>query len=121
MKTMENLTNMLLSDRYQKENELRGRVWVLERIYAETIGGKPSVTIGKFVDSVGLHEAVETVATLVSRYLWDGRISIWVKDWAENQPDAWNTEAAREMRIGTDMIHLAHLNQLAEALMRISQ
>lgn len=125
MKTMENLREIIAENRndyFAFRDRKISNVRMLESIYADTLGGgKPSDVIGAFVDYVGLQEAVETVATLVNRHSWDGRISYWVKSWAEKQPNAWDEESAEKMHIGTDRIHMVHLNQLAEEIMKISQ
>ena len=125
MKTMENLREIIAENRndyFVFRDRKISNVRMLESIYADTLGGgKPSDVIGAFVDSVGLQEAVETIATLVNRHSWDGRISRWVKSWAENLPNAWDEESAEKMHIGTDRIHMVHLNQLAEEIMKISQ
>lgn len=125
MKTIENLREIIAENRndyFAFRDRKISNVRMLESIYADTLGGgKPSDVIGTFVDSVGLQEAVETVATLVNRHSWDGRISHWVKSWAENQPNAWDEESAKKMYICTDRIHMVHLNQLAEEIMKISQ
>ena len=124
MKTMENLREIIAENRndyFAFRDRKISNVRMLESIYADTLGGKPSDTIEKFIASVGLQEAVETIATLVNRHSRDGRISRWVKSWAENQPNAWDEESAEKMHIGTDRIHMVHLNQLAEEIMKISQ
>lgn len=76
----------------------------------------PEHTVKAFVDRVGLDLARFVIASLVNRSAWDGRIGSSVAAWAETVDGSLDEEAAREASIYTTM-HMAHLNQVAEAMM----
>ena len=76
----------------------------------------PEHTVKAFVDQVGYATARFVIASLVNRSAWDGRIYPNVSAWASEQ-DALDEEAARDAMIYTSM-HMAHLNQVAQAMMK---
>lgn len=95
---------------------MRENVKTLENVYGETITSTPAETVARFVKAVGYTAAVETIATLINRHAWDGRICNSVKAWAVTVEGAYDEEAAERMWIFTNRIHMAHLDQLAEAM-----
>lgn len=78
----------------------------------------PAQTVAAFVESVGYEAAVEIVASLVNRSAWDGRISRRCVEWANAQENSWDEEACIRLQIYSDRIHKAHLDQIADAMMK---
>lgn len=90
----------------------------LEALYRErNEDNTPAQTIAAYVAAVGYPVALEVIGSMVNRSAWDGRIYPAVKEWAQNLPEAWDEEAAQRLELYTS-IHMAHLNQLAQALMK---
>ena len=92
---------------------LKEDIRVLEELkskYLEHARG-PELTYFEFENEVGRERAQKTIATLINRHGWDGRISDKNKKWAETV-DALSEKECIEKRIYTNM-HLAHLNQIA--------
>lgn len=103
---------------------LKSNLATLENLYAAQYDEKsplyhstPAQTVAAFVESAGYESAVEIIASLVNRSTWDGRISHSVAEWANTQENSWDEEAAGRLSIYSNRIHMAHLNQLAEAMM----
>lgn len=123
MKTTAELHAMLNADRtayFAECKSLRAAKAELETIYRESIEGKPSETVKRFVEAVGYDKAVAVVASMVNVKAWDGRISKRVKDWAKGLETSWDEEAARELWLHGDEIHPAHLNQIGAAMMNFA-
>ena len=78
----------------------------------------PAQTVAAFVESVGYEAAVEIVASLVNRSAWDGRISRRCAEWANAQENSWDEEACSRLSLCSDHIHKAHLDQIADAMMK---
>lgn len=97
---------------------MKTAVEVLTAEYMATRDATPAETVAVFVRRVGYDVAVATLATLVNRYAWDGRISRRCSEWAARIPSAFDADAAVQLFIYSDRIHRAHLDQLAEALMQ---
>lgn len=98
--------------------KMQDGVKTLESIYGETVLGKPSETVQRFVEAVGLDTANEVVATLIHRHGWDGRIWRGAKEWASDY--GWDEEAANRMWVYTNRIHMAHLNQIADEMRKLN-
>lgn len=79
-------------------------------------GKTPEHTVKNFVKYVGEDGARFVIASLVNFCAWDGRISPNVAEWAKNT-ESLDAEAAEAAHLYTKM-HMAHLNQVAEAMMR---
>lgn len=90
------------------KRELLGAVRALEDSYNATRELTPAETVKHFTEAVGEELAKTTVAILVKRDAWDGRISPWSVAWAEG----YTTEDAD---IYTT-IHKAHLEQIAQEM-----
>ena len=119
MKTIETITAMITENReawFSMRNTLRENVKTLETIYGETIESTPADTIKKYVDAVGYEAAVVAVASLVNRSAWDGRISRRSATWAASIENALDEAAADKADVYTNRIHMAHLDQLADAM-----
>ena len=120
MKTIETITEMCMAGRaadYRAEREkLLETVSTLEAIYADTIELTPADTVARFKEAVGEELARATVATLINRSAWDGRISQRSKTWAEGVTEAWDEQAAVRMGVYTNRVHMAHLDQIAREM-----
>lgn len=96
-------------------NDLKCR---FEEIAVQSIHGGDIVpmTVQKLCDDLGRLKASAIVATLVNRYDYDGRISRTAKTWAQKGKYAdysYDSDAADEMGIYTNRVHIAHLDQIA--------
>ena len=119
MKTIETITALIAENReawFSMRNEIRASVQTLETVYGETIESKPADTIKKYVDAVGYEAATVAVASLVNRHAWDGRISRRAAAWAASIENALDEAAAEKADVYTNRIHMAHLDQLADAM-----
>ena len=92
----------------------------LESIYRASLDGRdtPARTVAEFIKTVGKESAVEIIASLVNRSAWDGRIYPDVKAWAQGFENAWDEESSIRLGLYSNAIHMAHLNQIAGAMMR---
>lgn len=121
MKTIESIRNIITAQSVESFRAvlktMRSNVEQLDTIQSETVrdGGKVSDSVRSYIKAVGLDAAVATVATLVNRDAWDGRISSRNADWAASVEDAWDREAALEWSIYSKM-HKTHLDQFATEL-----
>lgn len=109
----------------QYRRTLKANLSTLEAIYdaqydveSPLYNSTPAQTVAAFVETVGYEAAVEIVASLVNRSAWDGRISARCAEWANTQENSWDEEACSRLSIYTNRIHTAHLNQIADAMMK---
>lgn len=100
----------------------RNHVEVLERIQGEHYATRktPADTVAEFVDSVGYDAAVATIATLVNRSAWDGRISQKNAEWAMTVSNALDRQTAVDCYIHAKNIHMAHLDQIADDMRKFT-
>ena len=110
---------------FQYRRTLESNLSTLEALYAAQYDAEsplyhstPAQTVAAFVESVGYEAAVEIVASLVNRSAWDGRISRRCAEWANAQENSWDEEACSRLSIYTNRIHMAHLDQIAAAMMK---
>ena len=111
LKTMEN--------RFDIKKTMQDDVKTLETIYGNNVGmysARPDETIREFVQAVGYGRACSAVASLVNRSAWDGRIDKRNAAWAASVAGSLDEECCQHFSIYTNRIHMAHLNQLADAL-----
>lgn len=123
MKTIESLGAILANscEEYQQiVNNARDAVATLEKAYADNIDERPSDTVNQFVKTVGYDVAVSTIATLINRHGWDGRISEAAKAWAKDVDESFDEDAANQLWIYTNRIHMVHLDQIARAMMKFT-
>lgn len=96
----------------------RARKNVLRDVYLATWEGSPADTVAELVDRLGYDAARETVAELINMVGdWDGRVWDYVREWAQNVPNAASREELDSHGIyqPTD-IHPAHINQIGQAM-----
>ena len=121
MKTVESIRNIITAQSVESFRavlrSMRSNVEQLDTIQSETVrdGGSVSESVRSYIKVVGLDAAVATVATLVNRDAWDGRISRQNSEWAASVEDAWDSEAALVWCIYSKM-HKTHLDQFATEL-----
>lgn len=111
LKTMEN--------RFDIKKTMQDDVKTLETIYGNNVGmysARPDETIREYVQAVGYGRACSAVASLVNRSAWDGRIDKRNAAWAASVAGSLDEECCQHFSIYTNRIHMAHLNQLADAL-----
>ncbi len=101
---------------FQYIHKIKTHLATLETLYAAQIDNTPAQTVAAYVQEVGYDAAVEVIASLVNQSAWDGRISRRSAVWAKSQGNAWDEEAANHLGIYSSRIHMAHLNQIAQAL-----
>lgn len=125
MLTMEDKKNRLGMDWDEWNmycNHLREIKKTLMDIYRENINNgtnRPDDTIDKFVETVGMDDAITLIASLVNFKAWDGRIDYRNAEWAKNITNAWDRDGGREMGMYVDsIIHTSHLDQLAYEMRR---
>lgn len=131
MKSKEFIDRIFKSDRreaLQFKRRLQSNLNLLERLYKKSqydtesplYNCTPAQTVAAFVEAVGYESSVEIVASLVNYSAWDGRIFPSVKEWANTQENSWDEEASGRLGLYSERIHIAHLNQIAEAMMKMS-
>ena len=128
MKNVNNIHEQVTTNREQwnqYRRTLKANLSTLEAIYdaqhdveSPLYNSTPAQTVAAFVETVGYEAAVEIVASLVNRSAWDGRISTRCVEWANTQENSWDEEACSRLSIYTNRIHTAHLNQIADAMMK---
>lgn len=104
---------------YHNDIETRKNdVGILELIQCEDCskGRSPGDTVASFVEAVGYEKAVATIATLINRSSWDGRISGKNTDWAKTIDNALDQQAAVDCGIYSNRIHMSHLDQIADKM-----
>lgn len=121
MKSITDLKTLAKTDLEAYRNSIRSlqsSVKTLEDIYGNHIEGTPAETVSAFVKAVGYEEAKRTIASLINRSAWDGRISRLRSAWAASIDEAFDEEAAVDQYIYSSRIHLAHLDQIGAAFMK---
>ena len=114
---MLNISTLERSERIAIHNAIGVGVTTLTAIYREETSPAPTVT--RFVEAVGIEAAQVTIASLVNqRGTFDGRISRQTREWAASIDGALDEQTAQEWGIYTDAIHPAHLEQIAQAMIR---
>lgn len=83
--------------------------------YKATREGRPDDTAKVIITALGVDTAAAVMAVMIREAAWDGRISREAKTWAAgvNIPDEI---ASRTEYFHSDIIHKAHLSQIAEAM-----
>lgn len=89
----------------------------LHRIHKETERLTPKDTANALAKAIGRHEAEVLIGSIVNLKAWDGRIEDCVIDWAQKIDGVCDASAADMLGLNECKIHLAHLNQIALALM----
>ena len=123
MKTMNEIRTMLDADRagyFKMKDDLLFDLSRLESIYMHDrmVDHSPAVTVHTLIADIGEEKAEALIATLINHAAWDGRISKAAAAWAQTVESSWDEEAAMKLGLYTDKIHKAHLNQLAEEMMK---
>lgn len=128
MKNVNTITEQVTANReqwFKYRHTLEANLSTLEALYAAQYDAEsplyhstPAQTVAAFVESVGYEAAVEIVASLVNRSAWDGRISRRCAEWANAQENSWDEEACSRLSLYSDRIHKAHLDQIADAMMK---
>lgn len=110
---------------FQYRRTMEANLATLETLYAAQYDKEsplyhstPAQTVAAYVEAVGYEAAVEIIASLVNRNAWDGRISRRSAEWANAQENSWDEEACSSLSLYTNRIHMAHLDQIAAAMMK---
>lgn len=110
---------------FQYRRTMEANLATLETLYAAQYDEEsplyhstPAQTVAAYVEAVGYEAAVEIIASLVNRSAWDGRISRRSAEWANAQENSWDEEACSSLSLYTNRIHMAHLDQIAAAMMK---
>ena len=122
MKTIETINTLCQKDAslYRAHrNELLANIKTLDECVSEARDNNESVraAVKTFVTKVGAYAAKVTVASLINRSAWDGRISTANANWAKSIEDAWDEESMTRMYAYAKM-HMAHLDQTADYVRR---
>lgn len=125
MKTEQYIMNLCNADRNTWIAEYRTfkeAIDTLEKIYrSDRFDCTPQTTVEHFIEAVGHDLAAAVIATLVIRSVWDGRISFSSEAWAKTIEGAFDEATAIKKYFYTNEIHMAHLDQLARAFIRLDQ
>ncbi len=118
MKTIEELRNICKENRDEYRNmvkEMRNMIKVFDTTIREAVDNRQTVrdSVKAFVKQVGKDAATVTVASLINRFAWDGRISSRNAEWAKGIEDAWNEDAMVDCGCYCDS-HMSHLDQFAD-------
>lgn len=122
MKTIETINTLCQKDAslYRAHrNELLANIKTLDECVSEARDNNESVrsAVKTFVTKVGEYAAKVTVASLINRSAWDGRISTANANWAKAVEDSWDEDAMVRMGAYCKM-HMAHLDQTADYVRR---
>lgn len=122
MKTIETINTLCQKDAslYRAHrNELLANIKTLDECVCEARDNNESVrsAVKTFVTKVGEYAAKVTVASLINRSAWDGRISTANANWAKAVEDSWDEDAMVRMGAYCKM-HMAHLDQTADYVRR---
>lgn len=122
MKTIETINTLCQKDAslYRAHrNELLANIKTLDECVSEARDNNESVrnAAKAFISKVGAFAAKVTVASLVNRSAWDGRISTANANWAKAIDEAWDEDAMVRMGAYCKM-HMAHLDQTADYVRR---
>lgn len=122
MKTIETINTLCQKDAslYRAHrNELLANIKTLDECVSEARDNNESVrsAVKTFVTKVGEYAANVTVASLINRSAWDGRISTANANWAKAVEDSWDEDAMVRMGAYCKM-HMAHLDQTADYVRR---
>lgn len=100
-------------------DELLANIKTLDECVSDAVsnGRKVRDAVKLFVSKVGEYAAKVTVASLINRSAWDGRISTANANWAKSVEDAWDEESMTRMYAYAEM-HMAHLDQTADYVRR---
>ena len=110
MKSIQDIIDNQNAEAYRAERDrLKNALDELNAAYKAT--SSPYETLGCLSD---IDTAEVVIATLVNSAAHDGRISNANKEWAQNI--GYNNADAIKMGIVSDVIHRAHLDQLASAI-----
>ena len=121
MLTYSDWLKMDLKDRNNLRDEITYSIRTLKAVYRGTIEHRPADTVAAFISEVGYQAASSTLATLINRHGWDGRISRRAKAWAAGISPAFDEEAAMQLGMyADDVIHLCHLDQIAVAMAKVN-
>ena len=89
----------------------------LHQTHKDTERLTPKDTANALAKAIGRHEAEVLIGSIVNLKAWDGRIEDCVIDWAQKIEGVCDASAADMLGLAECKIHLAHLNQIALALM----
>lgn len=122
MKTIETINTLCQKDAslYRAHrNELLANIKTLDECVSDAVsnGSKVRDAVKLFVSKVGEYAAKVTVASLINRSAWDGRISTANANWAKAVEDSWDEDAMVRMGAYCKM-HMAHLDQTADYVRR---
>lgn len=118
MKNIEMIRSLERSERIALRNSYKANIAALVTIKKSLDNPKDTVTA--LVDAIGYRPALLTIASLVNCRNDDGRLDRTVTGWASGIEDALDHDAAYELGCYTDAIHMAHLNQIAQAMIKFS-
>ena len=122
MKTIETINTLCQKDAslYRAHrDELLANIKTLDECVSDAVsnGSKVRDAVKLFVSKVGTYAAKVTVASLINRSAWDGRISTANANWAKDIDEAWDEDAMVRMGAYCKM-HMAHLDQTADYVRR---
>ena len=90
----------------------------LVNAYEATRDKTPDDTIDTLIEGAGNIQAREIIAQAIIVNSYDGRISRKAKEWAKTRTTTTEEEMIDAGVYYDSYIHMAHLNQIAEAMMK---
>ena len=105
-------------ERRRKMRTLRDNRDRLVNAYEATKDKTPDDTIDALIEDAGNIQAREIIAQAVIVHSYDGRISRKAKEWAKTRTITTEEEMINAGVYYDSYIHMAHLNQIAEAMMK---
>lgn len=122
MKTIETINTLCQNDAslYRAHrDELLANIKTLDECVSVARDNNESVrsAVKSFIAKVGEFAAKVTVASLINRSAWDGRISTANAKWAKAVEESWDEDAMVRMGAYCKM-HMAHLDQTADYVRR---
>ena len=97
-------------------DRMKSMIETLEKIVGQGVSehDSPEHSARIFIEAVGKRRAEIVLASLVNHVSWDGRISGENVQWARSCTESFDEDAMSLMRLYSDKIHCAHLDQLAD-------
>ena len=105
----------------ERANELKNNRQSVITAYQVTKELTPQDTINALIEQLGHEKALIAVAECVNATPYDGRIYRETREWAKTVKGAATTEELESYGFYdlTTWIHTSHLNQIAEAMMKL--
>jgi len=121
MKTIESMRTLCRIDRdafHAEVKDMRYNIEQLDKAISDAVASGKSVreSAKQLIKEIDETAALVTVASLVNRFSWDGRISRRNADRAATVENAWSGDAMTELDCSC-RAHTVHIDQLADYIL----